>query len=97
MKGRKPGKYKLNAIDRRYLNEIVKDGQLIQRVANRARVLLALDRGERIVDILPWVGMSRMAIWSLWQRYLERGVDAIFDEQRSGRPPVFSLARARRD
>lgn len=97
MKGRKPAEYKLNAIDRGYLSEIVKDGQLIQRVANRARVLLALDRGERIVDILPWVGMKRMAIWLLWQRYLERGVDAIFDDERSGRPPIFSLDRARRD
>jgi hypothetical protein len=97
MKGRKPAEYKLNTIDRRYLNEIVKDGQLIQRVANRARSLLALDRGERIVDILPWVGMNRMAIWLLWQRYLERGVDAIFDDERSGRPPVFSLDRTRCD
>lgn len=97
MKGRKPAEYKLNEIDRRHLNEIVKDGQLIQRVANRARALLALDRGERIVDILPWVGMSRMAVWLLWRRYLERGVDAIFDDERSGRPPVFSLARPRRD
>lgn len=97
MKGRKPSEYKLNVNDRRYLSKIVTDGQVIQRVANRARVLLALDRGERIVDILPWVGMSRMAIWCLWQRYLERGVDAIFDGQRSGRPPVFSLDRVRRD
>jgi hypothetical protein len=97
MKGRKPSEYKLNANDRRYLNQIVTDGQVIQRVANRPRVLLALDRGERIVDILPWVGMSRMAVWYLWQRYLERGVDAIFDDQRSGRPPIFSPDRARRD
>jgi hypothetical protein len=97
MKGRKPLEYKLNESDRRYLKQVATDGQVIQRVANRARVLLALDRGERIVDILPWVGMSRMAIWYLWQRYLERGVDAIFDDQRSGRPPVFSLDRVRRD
>jgi Helix-turn-helix domain len=97
MKGRKPSEYELNVNDRRYLSQIVTDGQVIQRVANRARVLLALDRGERIVEILPWVGMSRMAIWYLWQRYLERGVDAIFDLQRSGRPPVFSPDRVCRD
>jgi Helix-turn-helix domain len=97
MKGRKPSEHKLKVKDRRYLNQIVADGQVIQRAANRARVLLALDRGERIVDILPWVGMSRMAIWYLWQRYLERGVDAIFDDKRSGRPPVFSLDRTRRN
>jgi hypothetical protein len=90
MRGCKPAEYKLRVSDRRYLNEIVTDGQLIQRIANRARVLLALDRGQRIVDILPWVGMSRMAVWYLWQRYLERGALAIFDDERSGRPVSFS-------
>lgn len=97
MKGRKPDQYKLNANDRRDLKEIASNGQLIQRVSNRARALLALDRGERIVDIQRLLGMSRGSLWYLWQRYLVRGVDAIFDDERSGRPPVFSLDRARRD
>ncbi len=66
---------------------------MIQRVANRARALLALDRGERIVDIVRWLAISRASLWYLWQRYLERGVEAIFDEERSGRPAVFSLSR----
>lgn len=90
MKGRKPLEYKLRSADRRYLSEIATDGQLIQRVANRARALLALDRGERIADIRHWLGLSRMGLWHLWQRYQVRGVKAIFDEERSGRPPVFS-------
>lgn len=90
MKGRKPLEYKLHSADRRYLNEIATDGQLIQRVANRARALLALDRGERVVEIVHWLGLSRMGLWHLWQRYQERGVDAIFDDERSGRPPAFS-------
>lgn len=90
MKGRKPFEYKLRPADRRYLNEIATNGQLLQRVANRARALLALDRGERIVDIIHWLGLSRMGLWHLWQRYQERGVDAIFDDERSGRPPAFS-------
>jgi hypothetical protein len=63
MKGRKPAEYKLSVNDWRYLNEIVTDGQLLQRVANRARILLALDRGERIVEILPWVRVSRLTVW----------------------------------
>ena len=91
MRGRKPSEYNLSANDRRYLTEIVKDRQLIQRVANRARVLLALDRGERVVEILRWTGLTRMAVWYLWQRYLERGVEALFDGERSGRPAVFPL------
>lgn len=48
---------------------------MIQRVVNRARVLLALDRGERIVEIVRWLAISRASIWYLWQRYLERGVE----------------------
>lgn len=94
MSGRKPFDYNLRAADRRYLKEIVTDGQLIQRVANRARALLALDRGESIALIVLWTGLTRMALWYLWQRYLERGVDAIFDAERSGRPAVFSPSAA---
>lgn len=97
MRGRLPSEYKLSVNARRYLTEIVKDGQLIQRIANRARVLLALDRGERIVEILRWTGLSRMGVWHVWQRYLERGVAAIFDDERSGRPAVFSPSRTRQD
>jgi hypothetical protein len=92
MKGRKPFVYRLRAAERCYLRAIVGDGQQSQRVATRARVLLALDRGERIVEILRWLGMSRMGIWHLWQRYQQRGVPAIFDGERSGRPVVFSPA-----
>lgn len=95
MRGRLPSEYKLSDNARRYLSEVAADGQLIQRIANRARALLALDRGERIVQILRWTGMSRMGVWHLWQRYTERGVEAIFDEERSGRPPTFSPSRTR--
>jgi hypothetical protein len=97
MRGRKPFEYRLREADRQYLQAILADGQLRQRVANRARALLALDRGERIVGIAHWLGWSRMGLWQLWQRYQEDGVDAIFDAERSGRPPVFSPAGARAD
>jgi hypothetical protein len=90
MKGRKPAEYKLNTKDRRYLQEVASEGQMIQRVANRARALLALDRGERVVEIVQWLGIGRTSLWELWQRYLEQGVEAIFDQERSGRPPIFS-------
>lgn len=90
MKGCKPFVYRLRAAERHYLYEIVRDGQQRQRVATRARTLLALDRGERIVEIRRWLGVSRMGIWHLWQRYRQRGVTAIFDGERSGRPVVFS-------
>jgi Winged helix-turn helix len=94
MKGCTPAEYQLRASDRRYLHEIVRDGSQLQRVARRAHILLALDRGERIVEIMRWLGVSRMGVWHVWQRYQQRGVSAIVDEDRSGRPVVFSPAGA---
>jgi ERCC4-related helicase len=58
MKGRKPLEYRLHEADRQYLHTLLADGELIQRVANRARALLALDRGERIHAIGHWLGWS---------------------------------------
>ncbi len=97
MKGRKPFEYNLGEAARRYLHGLVRDGQQLQRVAKRAHTLLALDRGERVVAIMRWLGVSRMGVWHLWQRYQQRGVAAIFDEERSGSPVVFSPTRAGAD
>jgi Winged helix-turn helix len=97
MRGRQPLPYCLSEVDRQYLHELLADGQLMQRVANRAQTLLALDRGERIVEIVHWLGWSRMGRWDLWQRYQAWGVAAIFDAERPGRPPVFSPAAVRSD
>jgi hypothetical protein len=97
MRGRKPLEYRSREGDRRSLQAMLADGHLMQRVANRARALLALDRGERTGDIVPWLGWSRMDLWHLWQRYEQCRVDAIFDAERSGRPPVFSPARPHPD
>jgi Winged helix-turn helix len=95
MRGRKPLVYRLGEADRQYLQAILADGHLTQRVANRAQTLLALDQGERIVEIAHWLGWSRMGLWDLWQRYQAWGVATIFDAERSGRPPIFSPAAAR--
>jgi hypothetical protein len=97
MRGRKSHAYQLRDGDRRSLEAILADGQLIQRVAKRAWALLALDRGEHIGDIVHWLGWSRMGLWYLWHRYEQYGVEAIFDAERSGRPAVFSPTRTRPD
>jgi hypothetical protein len=97
MRGRKSHTYRLREGDREALQVVLADGQLIQRVAKRAHALLALDRDERMEEIGHWLGWSRMGLWYLWQRYEQYGVDAIFDAERSGRPPVFSPPRPRPD
>jgi hypothetical protein len=97
MRGRKPFGYTLKAADRRQLEQLTRDGQVLQRVARRAQALLALDRGERIVEIVHWTGVERTSLWYLWQRYQQWGMAALFDAPRSGRPRVFSPAAAGRD
>lgn len=90
MRGRRPSEYRLRDSDRSALNHLLGNGRLAQRIAIRARALLALDRGERIGDIVHWLGLSRTTLWDLWQRYRRRGIAAIVDEERSGRPPTLS-------
>ncbi|MGH8009433.1 MAG: hypothetical protein ACREQ3_20780, partial [Candidatus Binatia bacterium] len=77
MRGRHPLGYTLKTADRRRLAQIASDGQGLQRVAKRARALLALERSERIVEIVRWTGVERTSLWSLWQRYQQRGVEGI--------------------
>jgi hypothetical protein len=97
MRGRQSHAYRWREGDRQALQAILADGQLIPRVAKRAWALLALDQGEHMGDIVHWLGWSRMGLWYLWQRYEQYGVDAIFDAERSGRPPVFSPTRTHPD
>ena len=95
MRGRKPLEYRLREGDQQYLQALLADGLLIQRVAKRAQALLAWDRGERLGAIVHWLGWSRTGLWELGQRYQDWGVEAVFEAERSGRPRVFSLAAAR--
>ena len=65
MRGRKPSEYSVTAGDRQLLVQVARYGQGQQRVARRAQALLALDRGERIVDIVHWSGIERTSLWYL--------------------------------
>lgn len=72
------------------MEQLTRDGQVRQRVARRAQALWALDRGERVATIVHWPGVERTSLWYLWKRYPQRGMEALFDAPRSGRPRVFS-------
>jgi hypothetical protein len=95
MQGRTPRAYQVSEADRQYVQAIVADGHLIQRVGHRAQALLALDRGARRPEMGHGLGWRRMGLWSLWQRDQPDGVDAICAAERRGRPPGFSPAAAR--
>ncbi len=52
MKGRKPLAHRLGAADRRYLREIVADGQLMQRVGGGERVKTSKKERERLREAM---------------------------------------------
>jgi biotin operon repressor len=91
MRGRKPHLLSLPESDRGELERVVRSGKTEQRVARRARVLLAMEKSQTIVERLAdHLEMGRTTIWELCHRYEERGIEAIYDAQRLGRPRVFS-------
>lgn len=91
MRGRKPHLIRLSEADRMELQIIIKSGKTEQRVARRARILLSMGNPQtRVVELAKHHEITRAAIWELRRRYGERGIEAIYDAPRSGRPRVFS-------
>ena len=91
MRGRKPHLLSLSESDRGAFQRIVRSGKTEQRVARRARVLLAMENSQtRVEGLAEHLEMGRTTIWELCRRYEERGIEVIYDAPRSGRPRVFS-------
>lgn len=85
------GQIHLRPPDRDTLQEILRDGRTEQRVARRSRILLAMEDSDTVVNELSKrVAMSRVGIWYVCQRYETRGLEAIYDARRSGRPREIS-------
>lgn len=88
----------MSQADRRQLESLLRDGRTEQRVARRARILLAMTDPETVVEQLAQqVAQTRFAIWSLCRRYEELGIETIFDAPRSGRPWEISPLGTGRD
>ncbi len=67
------------------------DGRTEQRVARRARILLAMADPTTIVsELAERLDLDRTSIWALCRRYESVGVDGVLDAPRSGRPREFS-------
>jgi hypothetical protein len=98
MRRRPPHFIEISTSDRRHLEDLLRDGRTEQRVARRARILLAMTDPHTVVEHLAGqVAQTRFAIWHLCRRYEEIGIAAIFDAPRSGRPWEISPLGARRD
>ena len=67
--------------------------QAVGRVALRAQMVLASDRGHSVPQIAALHGCGQDVVRGWLHRYQERGVAGLADRPRSGRPPKDRLAR----
>jgi transposase len=94
MRRRKPKSIKLKRSDAEEVQRLLSDGRTQQRIAQRGRVLLAMQNAKTVVsDLGQQVGMSRYGVWSLCRRYEAKGLRALYDERRSGRPREISAVQ----
>lgn len=69
------------------LEGLVRDGRTQQRVARRARILLAMAHPQSgVQELADRLEVARNTIWYVCRRYEQAGIESIFDAPRSGRP-----------
>jgi transposase len=90
MTGRKPKTIVLLAEHLTVLRELAQSGKTEQRVARRARILLAMADGARVAPVAAKFDRDPATIWRICRRYEERGLKAVHDAPRSGRRRAIS-------
>jgi hypothetical protein len=83
MRGRKPVGITLTHEHVTALQRLVRSGKTEQRVARRARILLAMHWQERVGPIAEHLEQHRTTVWRLCQRYKRYGLEAILDAPRA--------------
>ncbi len=94
MRGRRPRGVQLEAEDIPVLEALVRSGKTEQRVARRARILIEMGRQERVKLLSKRVEQDPSTVWRVCRRYEKRGIEAVYDAPRSGRPPEIFPPRA---
>jgi hypothetical protein len=97
MRRRPPRLIRLVPEETSYLERLVRDGRTEQRIARRARALLAMaDPATIVSELADRLELDRRTIWALCRRFDELGVDVVMDAPRSGRPRELSPPPASR-
>ena len=98
MRRRPPRQIELSEQDKAYLEGLVRNGHTEQRVARRARILLAMaNPGTVVQDLAYRLELTRKTIWNMCRRYEESGIQALGDAPRPGRPRELSPPATGRD
>jgi transposase len=76
----------LSSVDREYLEALISKGELKAKTYRRALSLLELDRGQTYTAVSKTVKVSIATLSTLAGQYQEKGLQALYDRLRSGRP-----------
>jgi transposase len=83
---------KLNAFEVKLLNAYKKDGYKSIRQINRANILLLLNKGKKLKDIVDFLDVERTTVWRTGKRYLEEGIQKALEElERPGQPTKYTM------
>ena len=76
----------------RFLNEFKNEGKKSIREINRANILLLLNKGKSINDIVDFLDVDRKTVWRTGKKYLKSGLDnALAESERSGQPIKYTM------
>jgi putative transposase len=84
--------FELAKADKIALEELTTKGKLTLRIYKRARVLLLSQNQEETLsteEIMRRADVSRATVFNVRRDYRERGLEAIYELPRPGRPSVF--------
>ena len=90
MRGPRPRKLVLAAERVEILRQNLRTGRTEHRVAYRSRILLLRTEGFGPSRVAEMVGVDRTTVWRVEERYRARGLDALRDADRPGRPRAIS-------
>lgn len=76
----------LSPTDREYLEALMSKGEHKAKTYRRALSLLELDRGQTYTAVSKTVKMTIGTVSTLAEQYREKGLQAMYDRPRSGRP-----------
>lgn len=68
------------------LTSLISDGHLPAKVFRRATALLELSRAKSLAEVAATLSVSYQTVAAWRDSYGERGLDAVHDKARSGRP-----------
>jgi transposase len=76
----------LSEINRTYLEDLLRKGELPVKIYRRALALLELDRGKTYTAVAETVQVTNIPVSTWSKKYREVGLTMLTDQPRSGRP-----------